>query len=615
MLTDDSTYLPRREGQSSNDYLLRVILLVTSFLLVGPIGLLAGAYSSHILKTYKQMWLNLALYGAVFVGVLYVVLRISQLIEQIETIITTGVFLTLTTVGSVDAAGMSGWESGGPHKFTASLLSFWLLNTPLVPIGVLMWNLFHELWNFVRPRTIAEQVALQQQLEGQRIQGGLGGQSVVSEPPKKSGRILLGRAGEAKGQSAARAGIVRDGPWAGLDEHTLNQHVFVLGETGSGKTVTIKRLIYEVLKNTDRDVIFVDGKGELETAQEVQALCYEQGRGVAPIFRLGESATTAYNGFIGDKVALVNRLLALTGVAKAETAGEAYWAGAARTILRLICYAPEGPPRSFAQLSERLSLNWLLNTWGGSTEWGPKLKQIKDEHFNGLLFQLSPLLLDFEHLIRPEGFVLEEARAAIFSLRTLSYSDTGKSLLRFLIEDLKDFAGNRQTRPALLVIDEFGAFGSETIIDLLAQARSAQLSIVLATQTTASLGDVGVQDQVLGSTITSIVLRTKSPERVVETAGTRRQPEYGLQIEDGKMSGLGTVRWQYAHVIPMDAVRHLQAGEGFIIRNGCGMRVQISKPPHVAPVPVEALPSRTLLISEKQVGEKKIDKKKRDVRL
>jgi hypothetical protein len=374
--------------------------------------------------------------------------------------------------------------------------------------------------------------------------------------------------------------------------------------------VTIKRLIYEILKNTDRDVIFVDGKGDPQTATQVQALCYDKGRGVAPIFTLGEGATTTYNGFVGDKYALVNRLLAMTGVGKVETAGEAYWAGAARTIMRLICYGPQGPPRSFAELSSRLNVSWLSATWGSNPEWSRQLTQIKDEHFNGLLFQLAPLLLDFKHLVDPSGFVLEDTRAAIFSLRTLSYSDTGKNLLQFLIEDFKDFAGNRQKRPAVLVIDEFGAFGSDNIVELLSMARSAQLSIVLATQTTASLGDEGVQDKVLGNTITSIVLRTKSPERVVEQAGTRTQPEFGLQISDGKMSGEGTVRWQYAHVVPMDDVRQLRVGEAFIIRNNCGVKVQVSQAPDLKLEVPSDLPAVVSLPEEKGSL-----KRKRDIEL
>jgi hypothetical protein len=214
---ENSLYLPRKESKSDNDYLLRVILLVSCFLLVGPVGLFLGAYSSRILKTRSRFKWRLFLYGTVFFGIWYAALRISQLLQQAEHLFANSVLLTLKIVAPADATTASEYvHAVRPSLVTTQLVSFWLLNLPLVPIGVVMWNLFHELWSFVRPRTIAEQVALEQERAQGRtnILPTFSSLMEAQEPPLSPGRVLFGRVRDRKGQPAAKAGIVQDRGWA-----------------------------------------------------------------------------------------------------------------------------------------------------------------------------------------------------------------------------------------------------------------------------------------------------------------------------------------------------------------------------------------------------------------
>jgi hypothetical protein len=193
------------------------------------------------------------------------------------------------------------------------------------------------------------------------------------------------------------------------------------------------------------------------------------------------------------------------------------------------------------------------------------------EKLDGLLVRLRPLIRDFASLVGEEGFALEESRGAIFSLRTLSVGDTAR---RFLM----DFAGKRQQRPGLLIIDEFGAFQNEQILALLTLARSAQLGVVLAAQDVASLGKEEQQRQlILANTRTKFLMATDFPEEVAMLAGTMLRIEVGLQLDDGQATGMGTGRVQHTFKVDMNEVSQLQAGEGFLIRQRHAVKFKVNE--------------------------------------
>ena len=59
-----------------------------------------------------------------------------------------------------------------------------------------------------------------------------------------------------------------------------------------------------------------------------------------------DESGAVYHGFRGQPVDIYNRLCAMVGVE--EAGGDSiYYANTNRNVLQLICYAPEGPPRSF----------------------------------------------------------------------------------------------------------------------------------------------------------------------------------------------------------------------------------------------------------------------------
>ncbi|MEM9774968.1 MAG: hypothetical protein AAF902_10330 [Chloroflexota bacterium] len=430
--------------------------------------------------------------------------------------------------------------------------------------------------NFTKPKSLAEQLRIQQE-KRREMDRALGVQATQkAELSPMAGKLRLGV--KIKGDRFNNGnGVEENSGWLQFDQSLLDQHMFVLGATGAGKSETLKRIIYETLVSTDRDVFFIDGKGDASLALGVRSLAHRYGRGVAPIFRLGFSQNGAvYNGFNGHATDVYNRLAALIGVREAE-GNATFYADLNRDILQLVCFAPVGCPRSFEEVRDRISKEWLLTAYKDDPYEVEAIEGLSDRDIAGLAQRIRPLQRVFSKTVGPEGFSLEETRCAIFSMRTQSVGDTAERFLEFLVEDVKDFMGKRQRRPALLIVDEFGQFNNASIIALLSLARSSQMGVVLATQDTSNLKDPENRRLVLANTRTKILMATDFPEEVGTLAGTILQLESSMQHMDGDTTGAGSSRIQHAFKIDMNEVAALRAGEAFVIRQRRAGKVHIRR--------------------------------------
>lgn len=462
-----------------------------------------------------------------------------------------------------------------PHELSlGALLASWALMLPLVPAAALLLKGMIMFSYFLKPKTLSEdlaeksraQTAFNQQLSQQANQ--------VPEIPPVPNALRMG-ATIRNDRFPSHMGVTVDRRWLLLNESVLDQHVFILGATGSGKTEAIKRLVHELLISTDRHIYFVDGKGDEELAQALRSQIYHHTQQLAPIFRLGlDRFGAVYNGFCGHPRALFNRLLALLHIDESE--GNArYYADVNRDLLQLICYAPQGPPRNFEEVEERLDKTWLLHAYRTQQREVRAISKITPKSFDELAPRLRSLLREFLPCVGEEGFALETTPFAIFSLRTQSVGDTARRFLDFLIEDLKDFVGKRQRHPGVLIIDEFGQFDNAGIVDLLTLARTYRMGIVLATQDLSTLRDPVVTKQVLSSTRTRLLMATDYPDELGKLAGTILRVEASLQHEEGNPTGLGSARIQDSFKIDMNEVAQLPPGEAFLIRQRCTAKLRI----------------------------------------
>lgn len=452
------------------------------------------------------------------------------------------------------------------------------------PLGSLLIRLWRRLFEFLRPRDLQESLQEQQQVweRQEEARSRQAAQRVQQPAPIRPGFLNVGVA--IKGSPPAYLGLSCHQGWLQMDSGLLSQHLLVLGATGAGKSETLKRVAAESLAVADRDLFFVDGKGDPALGRDMAELIYRaHGRPVPRFVLGGDGPGSLYHGFRGGADAIYNRLCALVGVD--EASGDArFYADINRDLLQLICYAPPGPPRAFDELLQRLDPVWLRRAYAHNPLEAATLATLDPQHVAGLLVRLRPLVREFGPLVGARGFVLEQSRGAVFSLRTQSVGDTARRFLHFLVEDVKDFVGKRQRRPGLLIIDEFAAFGNHNIVALLTMARSADLGVVLATQDVAGLGDETTQRLILANTRTKILMASDFPEEIGQLAGTSYQIEASIQHTEGLATGLGSARVQHAFRLDMNELARLQPGEAYVIRQRYAAKVRVK--------PVEGLRHR-----------------------
>ena len=253
-------------------------------------------------------------------------------------------------------------------------LNHWLYALPAAPAASGALKGLYMLSHFLKPKSLQEQLSEQEQkAERERLRASSQAAGKNQAPVAKNW-LTLGAA--QKGDAFPEfLGLSYEHGFLFLHESILDQHLFLLGSTGAGKSETIKRLVQEILEKTDRHIYLVDGKGDEQLANDVRSLAYHYGRGEAPVFRLGfDQFGAVYDGLRGQATDVYNRLTALVGVQEAE--GDAqYYADINRDLLQLVCFAGDEPPRSFEEVRARLDKDWLLDATWMMTPSTPRLRR------------------------------------------------------------------------------------------------------------------------------------------------------------------------------------------------------------------------------------------------
>lgn len=358
----------------------------------------------------------------------------------------------------------------------------------------------------------------------------------------------------------------------------LRRHMLVCGATGAGKTETLLRIAWSIAKSTDAAVFYLDGKGDRDTAQRFCALMSDANRHTR-VF-----PNEPFDAWRGAPHEIHGRLMEIIDYAND---GPATWyRDLAKTVLRLVCEHPAGPPQNAQTLLERIDLEALQQAHETSAAAALTKEQVRQVRLRyEAFFGQTRGALDGD-------WSWEDTNAAYLLLDSLALKEETAGLSRLLFEDFAHYFTARKPRQqfCVLIVDEFSALAGTGMAARVEQARGFNTSLILAPQVTAGMGDPTEAERITGSVETVICHRVNTPEQIINLAGTRRAVEHSTHYAIDGPTGDGSLRIQHQYKIDPNKVRALPPGHVYIINRGQAMRAQILQAPgDKQPLPVSQI--------------------------
>lgn len=379
-----------------------------------------------------------------------------------------------------------------------------------------------------------------------------------------------------------------------LSQERLCRHLLVCGATGAGKTETLLRLAWIVAKESDAHVYYLDGKGDKKTAERFSGLMADAGRGTR-VF-----PNESFAGWRGEAHEIHSRLMAV--IDYASHGGASWYRDIAKTVLRLVCEHPDGPPRSSRQLLSRMQLPLLVRAHPGSTTAGALTET-----------QVAQVRLRYEAFfgqIRGQldgQWAWEDATAGYVLLDSLTLSEEVGGLARFLFEDFMHYIATRKPRDrfCVLIVDEFSSLAqSASMAARVEKARGFLASLILAPQVVEGMGGEAETARILGSVDTVIAHRVNTPDQIVALAGTRNVPQLMTRLSEDGLTRDRSVRMEQRPAIDPNKMRGLDPGMAYLINHGRAMKIQVPRAPTArVPLPVPQAPEAQGRTGEKTFTE------------
>jgi Cdc6-like AAA superfamily ATPase len=377
---------------------------------------------------------------------------------------------------------------------------------------------------------------------------------LTTGPGKRLARI--GNTAAASAEGGFHIGVTREG---GRGVSVPARHTVVVGATGVGKTVTIRRILSQA--SADMGLIAIDGKGDPELERDLERLARATGRRFQA---WSPEHTTRYSPFChGSDTEIVDKALA------AERWGDDYYlrlgqrflgfavrglraAGSEPTLRDLAHYVDPANLEELAPAMERAA----PGSWGDLIATLPALDRAERQAIGGTQHRLATLAeSDLGALLEAAPGcelvdLLEVVRAgnvAYFNLNADARPALSRMVGAAIVMDLVSIAAtlqrNEEYLPTVLMLDDVQAFLSAPalagIASLFARGRSAGMMLLVGTQSLADFnlgGSPGGIDQLLDNRSTLIVHRLPghgSASRGSRELGEREDARLSEQLEAG----------------------------------------------------------------------------------
>ena len=383
-----------------------------------------------------------------------------------------------------------------------------------------------------------------------------------------------------------------------LAHRALDEHVFVAGASGAGKTTTALRLLLGRLR-AGRGVASIDLKGDLDTTAGMRALDAD-----GQVFDLRDSDGPSFDPLrYGDPVGWASMLAHLT-----EWSEDHYRLSAQDFLAQLL--------GALSARAERFDLDQVLGYMakpGRARELARELRKrgergerqargieaaldrIEDDRsirsgISGMAARLSTVVYspNVGYRIGPDsgsgevdiGHALYEGGVAHFSLAEPRYGDEAATLAA-LVAGAVNAAASTERGDMDLAIDEAHVLGGRRVVSLIRMARSAGVGVLVATQDVFDFADH--TEAIWGSCAVKVAHRQegRAAQYVADQAGTYTTCKLTEKWEDGGLlrgpvsSGEMSVREVEEYRAHPNLIRELGRGEAVLIERAPESRVDL----------------------------------------
>jgi hypothetical protein len=364
-----------------------------------------------------------------------------------------------------------------------------------------------------------------------------------------------------------------------MPDANVNQLALVLGTTGGGKTVTLRRFYRRAIL-AGYPLIIVDGKPTAESTQWIANQAKAAGK---PFYGFNCENYWHYDPLAhGGHTELKDKIISLKDEWESD-----YYRSIAEDYLQTTfeILQASGKPYKLKRVVECLDFGELAllvrSIKNPALEARAKLiGQYERKDITGLQAHLNLLIHSEmgEYFEKKEGHTFDLAEVirnnavVYFALPALRFPSFSKVLGKLIINDIKAVVDRETSNKRIFtVFDEFSVFAGDQVLNLVNMGRGKGVHAIFGTQGLSDLKRVDGEfaAQVLNCVNTIICHRLndhESAESVAAWAGTRDMFDVTAQIGGEGTTGMGSVRRNKEFIIHPDSIKQdLQPGEAFYI--------------------------------------------------
>lgn len=354
------------------------------------------------------------------------------------------------------------------------------------------------------------------------------------------------------------------------------RHTLLCGKTGSGKNECSDQLMdYSLSCGTP--MVFIDGKGDIESMQRFIALNKKHGRKYYVFSELLADSDKCNPVLEGDATTIMDR------ISSAYDFDNPFYKDENKNALlgSIIKLKNDNQTISLANILSYIKLYFDTDE---TKDIQNKLSLVVNSSFGEILSGGSDAVTFSK--IRNEG-------ASIYiGLSTLGFPEAARAIANMFIYELmyhtyktfSEFAVTKKTKvPFQVFLDEFGALGTRHIVNLANKARGAKIGLVFMFQHLSDLLEIagkGFTNQIVGAVDNFIIGHTSVPDEAsfwANVVGTRYSEAYTTVIEGGEETDTGSKREGQEFLIHPSTFKILNIGQFALFNVFPNMKADVVK--------------------------------------